>query len=63
MYQGKHGNANARKGRKRLFKHGRMAAMVLSTLLLLALAIGGTVAWLTEHIHALPCGLRSDGKL
>ena len=47
MYQGKHGNANARKGRKRLFKHGRMAAMVLSTLLLLALAIGGTVAWLT----------------
>lgn len=47
MYQGKHGNANARKGRKRLFKHGRMAAMVLSMLLLLALAIGGTVAWLT----------------
>ena len=47
MYQGKHGNAKARKGRRRYYIKGRMAAMILSTVLLLALAIGGTVAWLS----------------
>lgn len=47
MYQGKHGKAKTRKVRRRLFKNGRMAAMILSTMLLLALAIGGTVAWLS----------------
>lgn len=49
MYQGKHGNAKARKGRRRYYIKGRMAAMILSTVLLLALAIGGTVAWLTAN--------------
>ena len=47
MYQGKHGNAKARKGRRRYYIKGRMAAMILSTVLLLALAIGGTLAWLS----------------
>lgn len=45
-YEGKYRKTNVRRSRRRAYR-GRMTAMALATVLLLALAIGGTVAWLT----------------
>ena len=45
-YEGKYRKTNVRRARRRAYR-GRMTAMALATVLLLALAIGGTVAWLT----------------
>lgn len=45
-YEGKYRKTNLRRSRRRAYR-GRMTAMALATVLLLALAIGGTVAWLT----------------
>lgn len=47
-YEGKYRKTNVRRSRRRAYR-GRMTAMALATVLLLALAIGGTVAWLTAR--------------
>lgn len=47
-YEGKYRKTNVRRSRRRAYR-GRMTAMALATVLLLALAIGGTVAWLTAN--------------
>lgn len=47
-YEGKYRKTNVRRSRRRAYR-GRMTAMALATVLLLALAIGGTVAWLTAE--------------
>ena len=47
-YEGKHRKAAAPAHGKAL-RTGRLTAMVIATVLLLALAIGGTVAWLTAN--------------
>lgn len=47
-YEGKYRKTNLRRSRRRAYR-GRMTAMALATVLLLALAIGGTVAWLTAN--------------
>lgn len=47
-YEGKYRKTNVRHSRRRAYR-GRMTAMALATVLLLALAIGGTVAWLTAN--------------
>ena len=43
----KQGNKKSGKKRRRLFRKIRTGALILSTLLLVVLAIGGTIAWLS----------------
>lgn len=47
QFEGKHDGAKARPVRRKKHHAGRLTAMVIATALLLALAISGTVAWLT----------------
>lgn len=47
-YQGRHEAKASSCGQKRIHLNGRLTAMVIATVMLLALAIGGTVAWLTS---------------
>ena len=53
MYQGRFEPARPSREPRRRGGKGRMTMMVLSTLLLLALAIGGTVAWLTTNTEGI----------
>ena len=53
MYQGRFEPARRACEPRRRGGKGRMTMMVLSTLLLLALAIGGTVAWLTTNTEGI----------
>lgn len=46
-YESKHRKAKARPVRRKTYHKGRLIAMVIATAVLLALAIGGTVAWLS----------------
>lgn len=46
-YEGKHRKAKAQPVRRKMYHKGRLTAMVIATAVLLALAIGGTVAWLS----------------
>lgn len=46
-YEGKHRKAKAQPVRRKTYHKGRLTAMVIATAVLLALAIGGTVAWLS----------------
>ncbi len=52
-YQGRHEAASSRNVQKRIRPNGRLTAMVIATVMLLALAIGGTVAWLTDTSPAV----------
>lgn len=52
-YQGRHEAKAASCGQKRIHLNGRLTAMVIATVMLLALAIGGTVAWLTDKSPAV----------
>lgn len=47
-YQGRHEAKASSCGQKRIHLNGRLTAMVIATVMLLALAIGGTVAWITS---------------
>lgn len=47
QFEGKRDETKARPVRRKAHHTGRLAAMVIATALLLALAISGTVAWLT----------------
>ena len=47
QFEGKHDGAKTRQARRKAHHTGRLTAMVIATALLLALAISGTVAWLT----------------
>lgn len=47
QFEGKHDGAKVRPVRRKAHHTGRLTAMVIATALLLALAISGTVAWLT----------------
>lgn len=47
QFEGKHDGAKVRPARRKAHHTGRLTAMVIATALLLALAISGTVAWLT----------------
>lgn len=49
QFEGKHDGAKARPVRRKKHHTGRLTAMVIATALLLALAISGTVAWLTTN--------------
>ena len=46
-YDGKHRKAKAQPVRRKTYHKGRLTAMVIATAVLLALAIGGTIAYLT----------------
>lgn len=48
-YDGKHRKAKAQPVRRKTYHKGRLTAMAIATVMLLALAIGGTVAWLTAN--------------
>jgi len=52
-YQGRHEAKAASCGQKKIHLNGRLTAMVIATVMLLALAIGGTVAWLTDTSPAV----------
>ncbi len=52
-YQGRHEAKASSCGQKRIHLNGRLTAMVIATVMLLALAIGGTVAWLTDTSPAV----------
>lgn len=52
-YEGKHRKAQARHVRKRTYHRGKLTTMVIATAMLLALAIGGTVAWLTTKTNGM----------
>lgn len=52
-YQGRHEAASSRSVQKRIRPNGRLTAMVIATVMLLVLAIGGTVAWLTDKSPAV----------
>ena len=52
-YQGRHEAASSRSVQKRIRPNGRLTAMVIATVMLLVLAIGGTVAWLTDTSPAV----------
>ena len=52
-YQGRHEAKAASCGQKKIHLNGRLTAMVIATVMLLALAIGGTVAWLTDKSPAV----------
>ena len=46
-YDGKHRKAKAQPVRRKTYHKGRLTAMAIATVMLLALAIGGTLAWLS----------------
>ena len=46
-YEGKHGKPQAQSVSARPRRRGRATAMLLATVMLFALAVGGTIAWLT----------------
>ncbi len=46
-YEGKHRKATAAPVHGKTLRTGRLTTMVIATVLLLALAIGGTLAWLS----------------
>ena len=46
-YEGRHRKANAASGREKAPRNSRLTTMLVATALLLVLAIGGTVAWLS----------------
>ena len=48
-YEGKHRNAAPAPAHGRVIRNGRLTTMVIATVLLLALAIGGTLAWLSTE--------------
>ena len=52
-YQGRHEAASSRSVQKRIHVNGRLTAMVIATVMLLALAIGGTVAWITASTGSI----------
>lgn len=52
-YQGKHEAASSRSVQKRIRLNGRLTAMVIATAMLLVLAIGGTVAWLSDKTGSI----------
>lgn len=52
-YQGRHEAKVSSCGQKKIHLNGRLTAMVIATVMLLALAIGGTVAWLTDTSPAV----------
>ena len=47
-YEGKHGKPQAQSVSARPRRRGRATAMLLATVMLFALAVGGTIAWLTD---------------
>lgn len=47
-YEGKHGKPQAQPVSARPRRKGRATAMLLATVMLFALAVGGTIAWLTD---------------
>lgn len=48
-YEGKHRKVNAASGHEKAPRNSRLITMLIATALLLALAIGGTVAWLSTN--------------
>lgn len=52
-YEGKHRKAQARPVHRRTYHKGKLTAMAIATAMLLALAIGGTVAWLTTKTNGM----------
>lgn len=52
-YEGKHGKPQAQSVSARPRRRGRATAMLLATVMLLALAVGGTIAWLTDKDRPL----------
>ena len=52
-YEGKHGKPQAQSVSARPRRRGRATAMLLATVMLFALAVGGTIAWLTDKDRPL----------
>ena len=52
-YEGKHGKPQAQSVSARPRRRGRATAMLLATVMLFALAAGGTIAWLTDKDRPL----------
>ena len=52
-YEGKHGKPQAQSVSARPRRRGRATAMLLATVMLFALAVGGTIAWLTDKDRSL----------
>ena len=52
-YEGKHGKPQAQSVSARPRRRGRATAMLLATVMLFALAVGGTIAWLTDKDRTL----------
>lgn len=52
-YEGKHGKPQAQSVIARPRRRGRATAMLLATVMLFALAVGGTIAWLTDKDRPL----------
>lgn len=52
-YEGKHGKPQAQPVSARPRRRGRATAMLLATVMLFALAVGGTIAWLTDKDRPL----------
>ena len=52
-YEGKHGKPQAQSVIARPRRSGRATAMLLATVMLFALAVGGTIAWLTDKDRPL----------
>lgn len=52
-YEGKHGKPQAQSVSARPSRRGRATAMLLATVMLFALAVGGTIAWLIDKDRPL----------
>lgn len=52
-YEGKHGKPQAQSVSARPRRRGRATAMLLATVMFFALAVGGTIAWLTDKDRPL----------
>lgn len=52
-YEGKHGKPQAQSVSARPRRRGRATAMLLATVMLFVLAVGGTIAWLTDKDRPL----------
>lgn len=52
-YEGKRRKVNAASGREKAPRNSRLITMLIATALLLALAIGGTVAWLSTKVGSI----------
>ena len=52
-YEGKHGKPQAQSVNARPRRRGRATAMLLATVMLFALAVGGTIAWLIDKDRPL----------